>query len=368
MDQCKLSHINQDCGPILVTGHTGFKGTWLTMLLEYCGAEAVGLSLPADPKSLFTRANRLGKIQEEFFDIRDERKVNNFIERIKPRVIVHLAAQSLVLESYKNPKLTFDVNVGGLVNVLNVFGQIDSAEVMLISTTDKVYENTGNGKPFTENDALRGKDPYSASKVAAENAIFAWRELLKSSSNKKILTARAGNVIGGGDFSENRLVPDLVRAFSTNSILEIRNPVSTRPWQHVLEPLSGYLLLALNLYENDSLHGESFNFGPSSHSNFSVLNLAQEMSKYWDKVAWIDESHLNINQYEAGLLKLNCDKALHYLNWRSILSFNETVKITAEWYKSYYLNPEQIYKVTQAQISQYMTIAEENNTLKFSDV
>ena len=186
MDQSQLSHINQDCGPILVTGHTGFKGTWLTMLLEHYGVEVVGLSLPAHSESLFTRAQRLGKIQEEFFDIRDESKVGNFVQRISPRVIIHLAAQSLVLESYKNPKITFDVNVGGLVNVLNAFGQIDSSNVMLISTTDKVYENTGNGRSFIENDSLRGKDPYSASKVAAENVIFAWRELLKISSNKKI--------------------------------------------------------------------------------------------------------------------------------------------------------------------------------------
>ena len=216
VNQLQLSHINQDLGPILVTGHTGFKGTWLTMLLERCGVEVIGLSLPADPESLYARAKRLGKIQEEFFDIRDEKKVDNFIGRIKPRVIIHLAAQSLVLESYKNPKTTFDVNVGGLVNVLNVFSQIDSAEVMLISTTDKVYENVGSGRSFKENDHLRGKDPYSASKVAAENVIFAWRELFTKNSHKKFLTARAGNVIGGGDLSDNRLLPDIVRAFKSN--------------------------------------------------------------------------------------------------------------------------------------------------------
>ena len=350
MDQCKLSHINQDCGPILVTGHTGFKGTWLTMLLEYCGAEAVGLSLPADPKSLFTRANRLGKIQEEFFDIRDERKVNNFIERIKPRVIVHLAAQSLVLESYKNPKLTFDVNVGGLVNVLNVFGQIDSAEVMLISTTDKVYENTGSGKSFTENDSLRGKDPYSASKVAAENAIFAWRELLKSNSNKKILTARAGNVIGGGDFSENRLLPDLVRAFSTNSSVEIRNPMSTRPWQHVLDPILGYLIMVNKALSGDKL--EILNFGPSEKS-LSVKEVVEIATKNWQSKAEIIYGK-EISELEASTLELNSSRSREKLGWQPVWTQRQAVIESISWWRDVLIYGNDAQERCKSDIEKFM--------------
>lgn len=350
MNQKQLSHISQDIGPILVTGHTGFKGAWLTMLLEYCRAEVVGLSLPADPKSLFTRANRLGKIQEEFFDIRDERKVNNFIERIKPRVIVHLAAQSLVLESYKNPKLTFDVNVGGLVNVLNVFGKIDSAEVMLISTTDKVYENTGSGKSFTENDPLRGKDPYSASKVAAENAIFAWRELLKSNSNKKILTARAGNVIGGGDFSENRLLPDLVRAFSTNSSVEIRNPMSTRPWQHVLDPIVGYLIMVNNALSGDKL--EILNFGPSEKS-LSVKEVVEIAAKNWQSKAEIIYGK-EISELEASTLELNSSRSKEKLGWQPVWTQRQAVIESISWWRDVLIHGNDAQERCKLDIEKFM--------------
>jgi CDP-glucose 4,6-dehydratase len=329
MNRVQLSNITQNYGPILVTGHTGFKGTWLTMLLEYLGAEVVGLSLPADPESLFTRAKRMGKIQEDFFDIRDENKVNNFVGRIKPKIIMHLAAQPLVLESYKNPKLTFDVNVGGLVNLLNIFSQIDCAEIMLISTTDKVYENTGSKKPFTETDSLRGKDPYSASKVAAENAIFAWREVLKNNNRKKLLTARAGNVIGGGDFSENRLIPDLVRAFSTNSNVEIRNPMSSRPWQYVLDPIFGYLIMvdkALGGHEVEIL-----NFGPSEKS-LSVAEVVKIAEENWQSESTIiyDEE---LRELEAKSLELNSSLSREKLGWQPMWTQQQAVIESISWWK-----------------------------------
>jgi CDP-glucose 4,6-dehydratase len=329
VNQPQLSHINQDCGPILVTGHTGFKGTWLTMLLEHYGVKVVGLSLPADSESLFTRAKRFGKIQEEFFDIRDEIKVSNFVKRISPRAIIHLAAQSLVLESYKNPKLTFDVNVGGLVNILNAFSQSNSAEVMLISTTDKVYENSGTGRSFTENDPLRGKDPYSASKVAAENVIFAWRELLLNSGNKKLLTARAGNVIGGGDSSEDRLIPDLVRAFSNGSRLEIRSPLSTRPWQHVLDPLVGYIKMM-----DHSLNGskiDTLNFGPTGKS-LSVTEVVDIAMKCWpskSKITYRDSR----NHLESAILELDSSLAFQELGWSPSWTQNEAVVDSIFWWQ-----------------------------------
>jgi CDP-glucose 4,6-dehydratase len=234
-----------------------------------------------------------------------------------------------VLESYKNPKITFDVNVGGLVNVLNVFSQIDSAEVMLISTTDKVYENLGSGRSFTENDSLRGKDPYSASKVAAENAVFAWRELLKSNSNKKILTARAGNVIGGGDFSENRLVPDLVRAFSTNSSVEIRNPTSTRPWQHVLDPVVGYLMMV-----NNALSGnkpEILNFGPSEKS-LSVKEVVKIAAENWRSEANIVFGE-DLSNLEARSLELNSSASREKLGWQPVWTQQQAVTESIAWWK-----------------------------------
>lgn len=329
MNNTQLSHINQNCGPILITGHTGFKGTWLTMLLEHYGVEVVGLSLPADPNSLFSRTKRLGKIKEEFFDIRDERKVKNFIERVSPRVIIHLAAQSLVLESYKNPKLTFDVNVGGLVNLLNAFGRSDSTEVILISTTDKVYENTGSGIAFIENDSLRGKDPYSASKVAAENAVIAWREILKEDSNKKILIARAGNVIGGGDLSENRLIPDIIRAFDSGSDLVIRNPFSTRPWQHVLDPLKGYLKMIDNSLKNSSI--DTLNFGPIGKS-LSVLEVVDIATKFWPSKSKI--TYVRSKEYsESLLLELNSSLAFYELDWKPVWSQEEAVIESIAWWK-----------------------------------
>jgi CDP-glucose 4,6-dehydratase len=334
MNRGKLSHINQNCGPILVTGHTGFKGTWLTMLLEYYGVEVVGLSLPAEPESLFARTKRLGKVEEDFFDIRDENKVNRFIGRIKPRVIMHLAAQSLVLDSYKHPKHTFDTNVGGLINILEVFVQSDNAEVMLVSTTDKVYENNGAGRSFEENDCLRGKDPYSASKVAAENAIFAWRELIKSDSQKKLLTARAGNVIGGGDFSKNRLIPDLVRAFSTNSKVEIRNPRSTRPWQHVLDPIIGYLSMIDNALSGNKL--EILNFGPTEES-LSVQEVVEIAAGKWQsnsKITYREDS----SELEARSLELNSSLARKALGWKPLWNQQEAVIESMSWWKDVLIN------------------------------
>ena len=355
---------------VLVTGHTGFKGSWLASWLEILGANVVGIALdPSTEPSHYTSIKLSNKIKDLRVDIRDKDSLEAAILSIKPDFIFHLAAQALIKKSYENPLETWHINLIGTLNILEAIRKLNKPCATVLITSDKCYENVEWVWGYRETDAMGGIDPYSASKGAAEIAIHSHIRSFfpKATTKVRIASARAGNVIGGGDWSESRIVPDCIKSWAIGDKVKLRNPNSTRPWQHVLEPLSGYLLLALNLYENDSLHGESFNFGPSSHSNFSVLNLAQEMSKYWDKVAWIDESHLNINQYEAGLLKLNCDKALHYLNWRSILSFNETVKITAEWYKSYYLNPEQIYKVTRAQISQYMTIAEENNTLKFLD-
>ncbi len=355
---------------VLITGHTGFKGSWLASWLKILGANVIGIALnPSTQPSHYASIQLSNEIKDLRVDIRDKDALEEAILSTEPDFIFHLAAQALIKKSYENPLETWHTNLIGTLNILETIRKLNKPCATVLITSDKCYENVEWVWGYRETDAMGGIDPYSASKGAAELAIHSHIRSFfpKENTKVRIASARAGNVIGGGDWSESRIVPDCVKSWAIGDKVKLRNPNSTRPWQHVLEPLSGYLSLALNLYGSDSLHGESFNFGPSSNSNFSVLNLAQEMSKHWDKVSWVDESHLNINQYEAGLLKLNCDKALHHLNWRSILSFNETVKITAEWYKAYYLLPEQIYKVTQAQINEYMTIAEENDTLKFSD-
>jgi CDP-glucose 4,6-dehydratase len=325
----ELSHIQAINGPILVTGHTGFKGTWLTLLLESLNMEVIGLALPPDPESLYSRASRTGKIKEEFIDIRDSKLVNKFIDFNKPKIIIHLAAQSLVLKSYKNPKYTFEVNVNGTANLLDAAIKNDSTEVVLTTTTDKVYENIGLGKPFLESDPLKGKDPYSASKVATENVIFAWREISKGNNGPKLLTARSGNVIGGGDFSENRLMPDLVRAFSSNAELVIRNSISTRPWQHVLDPITGYLLMINNALKGSDL--EILNFGPSEKS-LQVKEVVEIATKFWgseSKVVYNEKS----NELEAETLELDSKLARNKLGWVPFWSQKNAIIDTVNWWK-----------------------------------
>ena len=329
MKHGELSHIQAVSGPILVTGHTGFKGTWLTLLLESLNMEVIGLSLPPDSESLYIRASRTGKIKEEFIDIRDSQLVNKFIEVHKPKIIIHLAAQSLVLESYKNPSYTFEVNVNGTANILDAAIKNDSTQVVLTTTTDKVYENTGLGKSFLESDPLKGKDPYSASKVATENVIFAWREISKMNKGPKLLTARSGNVIGGGDSSKNRLMPDLVRAFSSSSKLVIRNSISTRPWQHVLDPISGYLLMIEKALQGSDL--EILNFGPTEKS-LQVKEVVEIASKYWQndsKVIFKESS----NHLEAETLELDSTMARKKLGWSPCWTQENAIIETVTWWK-----------------------------------
>lgn len=325
----ELSHIQAIKGPILITGHTGFKGTWLTLLLELLGAEVIGLSLTPDPESLYSRANRNGKIKEGFIDVRDSNLVNKFIEEHKPRVIIHLAAQSLVLESYKNPRYTFEVNVNGTTNILDAAVRNESTEIVLITTTDKVYENTGSGKSFLESDPLKGKDPYSASKVAVENVIFAWQGISKVSNGPKLLTARSGNVIGGGDFSQNRLMPDLVRAFGSNSELVIRNSISTRPWQHVLDPLTGYLLMISSALQGDYV--DVLNFGPSEKS-LQVKEVVEIAAKFWKSGSKVILEE-NSNELEATTLELDSTLARKKLGWSPYWAQKEAIIETVNWWK-----------------------------------
>ncbi|MBU3585131.1 CDP-glucose 4,6-dehydratase [Polynucleobacter sp. AM-26B4] len=345
---------------VLVTGHTGFKGAWLCSWLLDLGAEVVGIALdPITAPSHFSVANLSSKIKDLRIDIRDSRSLTKAFVDVQPDFVFHLAAQALVRRSYDDPIETWHTNVIGTLNVLEALRALNKKCAAIIITSDKCYDNVEWVWGYRETDAIGGPDPYSASKGAAELLIKSHIKSFfpKETSLVRVASARAGNVIGGGDWSVDRIVPDCVKAWSAGDNVELRNPNSTRPWQHVLEPLSGYLVQAISLYQNHELHGESFNFGPIAQQNHSVLDLVKEMAKYWDKVRWSDISDNGGAPYESGLLKLNCDKALHYLNWYAVMNFEETVKMTAEWYEAYYQRSSNMFELSRSQINQYTLIA-----------
>jgi CDP-glucose 4,6-dehydratase len=290
-------------GPLLLTGHTGFKGTWMTFLLEHLDVPVVGFSLAAEKDSLFERADRTGAIPEAFAEIRDYEALEQFIDLYKPSTIIHMAAQPLVLKSYESPRETFDINVMGTVNVLDVAFKRDFVKAVIIVTTDKVYRNNNSGRTFVETDPLEGKDPYSASKVGTEAVVAAWQQIAKVSGGPRIVSVRAGNVIGGGDFARDRIIPDFVRGALSGRPVDIRNPESTRPWQHVLDPLVGYLLAIEELIFGKAL--EKLNFGPAN-SNISVLELIDIGKKFFPEISISTDFPANKNNFvEAGKLQLD---------------------------------------------------------------
>ena len=345
---------------IVITGHTGFKGSWLTAWLKLLGANVVGISLDniTNP-SHFEEAN-IGKgIEDIRLDIKDKKKLSDAINDHKPDFIFHLAAQAIVKESYDEPLNTWETNVIGSLNVLDSLKKLKKKCSVVMITSDKCYENVEWVWGYKETDTLGGADPYSASKAATEIGISSYvRSFFKPVKNIKIASARAGNVIGGGDWASNRIVPDIIKAWSSNEVVSLRYPHSTRPWQHVMEPLSGYLNLAAQLDKDESLHGESFNFGPSDNQNYSVQYLVESMSKYWNKSEW-KTIKANNKHHESGLLKLNCDKSLGLLEWRSVMNFDETVKFTIDWYIDYYKKNTNFNKITESKIKNYMKLANE---------
>ena len=346
---------------ILVTGHTGFKGTWLSLWLKQLGASVSGASIdiPSEP-SHFNAAKLTEQINDHRLDIRDGDALKKLIQDIQPDFVFHLAAQALVRPSYENPLETMATNAMGSANVLDALRALEKPVVAVMITSDKAYDNVEQVWGYREIDRLGGKDPYSASKGMAELAIRTYVESYfnAADSNVRVGIARAGNVIGGGDWAVDRIVPDCMNAWSNNEEVEIRKPYATRPWQHVLEPLSGYLLLGAELSTNRKLHGEVYNFGPPAQQNHSVLELINEMSKLWDSVRWKDISNSQQHLHEAGLLKLNCDKALFDLKWLPTLDFEETVKMTVEWYKKYYQNSKKsMCNFSISQIEEYEQLA-----------
>ena len=342
---------------VLITGHTGFKGSWLSLWLNNLGASVSGISIdiPSNP-SHFDVTNLSNQIDDYRIDILDATAVKMVVKKIQPDYVFHLAAQALVRASYENPVETMKTNAIGSANILDALRGLDNPVVVVMITSDKVYDNVEWSWGYRETDRLGGKDPYSASKGMAELVIRSFVKSFFSSkdSNVRVAIARAGNVIGGGDWAVDRIVPDCMNSWSKNNVVDIRNPDATRPWQHVLEPIRGYLVLASQLSTNLSLHSEAYNFGPHAQLNYSVRELINAMSKHWDLVQWNDTSNLKEQLHEADLLKLNCDKALMDLKWQPILEFEETVLMTVEWYRHYYQNStESMYNFTISQIEQY---------------
>lgn len=345
---------------ILITGNTGFKGSWLTVWLLKLEAIVYGISkgIPTKP-AMFEILNLRNKINYYEFDLRELGPTIKLIKEVKPDYIFHLAAQSLVYTSYNNPIDTITTNVIGTANVLEALKQSNHVCTAIIITSDKCYDNVEWLWGYKETDILGGKDIYSGSKGAAELIIHSYFHSFFKDTNKsnvKILSTRAGNVIGGGDWAEYRIIPDCVKAWSKGKKVKIRSPRATRPWQHVLEPLSGYLTAAEALVESSDLNGESFNFGPNTESSKTVEEIISDLSREFKfSTPNLAISVINKQKYhEARLLKLNCDKALYYLKWLPTLQYNDLIKFTGEWYyRFYFLDQANLYDFTEEQIRSY---------------
>ena len=346
---------------VLVTGHTGFKGSWMATWLSHLGAKVVGLSvdIPTEPSN-FNVSNVSDCIIDRRMDIRDADAVKQLVLQFQPDFVFHMAAQSLVRPSYENPLDTLTINSIGSANILDALRYVEKQVIAIMITSDKAYDNVEWVWGYRETDRLGGKNPYSASKGMAEIAIRAYIESFfnKLDSNVRVGIARAGNVIGGGDWAKDRIVSDCMNAWSNGLVVDIRSPQATRPWQHVLEPVSGYLSLASELFNKPNKHGEAYNFGPPANQDYTVGELIDGMSFYWENVRWNDVSQDCEHLHEDGLLKLNCDKALFDLDWLPTLQFEETIRMTVEWYKTYYKNSDNsMQEFTCSQIDEYMLLA-----------
>jgi len=340
---------------VFLTGHTGFKGSWFSILLNLLGAKIVGYSLKPDKKfSLFYLANLNKEINASIIgDIRNYNKLKKSILKFRPDFIVHMAAQSLVRESYIDPKYTYEVNTMGTVNILNILNEINFIKSALIVTTDKVYRNNNKKNFYKENDVLGGLDPYSNSKSCAELVVNSYNHSFLKKKNISAITARAGNVIGGGDFSADRILPDYFRSLFKTKNLILRSPNSIRPWQHVLDPLYGYLLLLMKLYKKQKITNDSFNFGPNKSSNKSVIDVINLVNKdFNNSVRVIKKNNNSKYYYESKILMLNSDKSKKILNWQPKYNLEQSIKLTSFWFKEL-LAKKNILKVTQKQIMNY---------------
>ena len=345
---------------VLLTGHTGFKGSWLASWLLRLGAEVHGLALDPEPhETLFGKLDLQGTLASDFrVDIRDQEKVRQAIAKVQPEIVLHLAAQPLVRKSFDQPVETFATNVMGSVHVLDAIRMLDAPCAVVMVTTDKCYENREWLHAYREEDAMGGYDPYSASKGCAELVTSSYRRsFFDSDASHRVASARAGNVIGGGDWAIDRIVPDIFRAVFAGDSVPVRNRHATRPWQHVLEPLSGYLWLAARLVSDDadrSTMCSAFNFGPNLASNRTVADVAEAILSHTGG-GWTDQSDSNA-PHEASKLNLAIDRAYHLLEWKPVWDFDQTIKVTADWYMQEHDGADAA-KITSEQIKSYETAA-----------
>lgn len=343
---------------VLITGHTGFKGSWLSIWLKEIGAKVVGYGLdPHTENDNFVVTGLENKIIDIRGDIRDEFKLQQVFDKYKPEIVFHLAAQPLVRLSYENPKETYEINVMGTLNVLECIRKSEDVKVGVMITTDKCYENKEQIWPYREDDPMGGYDPYSSSKGCCELLISSYRNSFMNPKDydkhgKAIASVRAGNVIGGGDWSKDRIVPDCIRALMESKYIEIRNPNAIRPWQHVLEPLSGYLLLASKMYQDGVSYCSGWNFGPEVQSIVKVENIAQSIIEAWPSGKWINVSSKD-KPHEAKLLSLDITKVKNYLKWNPIWNIKDCVNYTVDWYKNFIDNKD-MYSFCKQQIVTYV--------------
>ncbi len=345
---------------VLVTGHTGFKGSWLALWLKELGAQVIGYSLPPPTTPSHFAATRLEeKIIHIEGDIRDFEKLQQAITHYQPEIIFHLAAQAIVLDSYADPKATFEINAQGTVNVLEAARHCEAVQAMVMITTDKCYDNKEWIWGYRENDPLGGQDPYSASKAMAELAIAAYQKSFFKENGPAVASARAGNVIGGGDFSPHRTLPDSMKALIEGKPIQIRNPHSIRPWTSVLDPLSGYLWLGVCLLEEGRPYAQAWNFGPLENPGIAVHTLVEKAIELWGEGEWVNASKSNIKP-EMKMLRLAWDKAANDLNWRPVYNWEESVKETIDWFKAYAAGHD-MYEVAVSHIEDHAVKASELN-------
>jgi CDP-glucose 4,6-dehydratase len=337
---------------IFITGHTGFKGSWLTYILYLSGAKIAGYSLkPKNKYDNFYLLKLDKKIKNFYSDVRNQKNLSSKIKKFKPDIIFHLAAQPLVKESYDDPQFTFSTNIIGTMNVLETIRKMKSVKAAMIITSDKCYKNYEKKNGYSENDELGGEDPYSASKAAAENIFFSYlKSFFKNKKRIGLVSVRAGNVIGGGDWSKDRIIPDLIKSLILKNKFIIRSPKSTRPWQHIFDLLNGYLILSKKIYSNDKFNG-SWNFGPNK-SHVTVQEVISKLIKILGvKKSFFVKKNKKIK--ETGLLSLKVNKSKKYLKWESKLSLNQTLKIIADWYLCYINDKKNIENFSEKQIKRF---------------
>lgn len=344
---------------VLVTGHTGFKGSWLSIWLHELGAEVIGIGLePFSERDNFVLSGIGKKIKADIrADIRDGNRIKFIFSEFQPEIVFHLAAQPLVRLSYNNPVETYETNVMGTINIMEAIRCTESVKVAVMITTDKCYENKEQIWGYRENEPMGGYDPYSSSKGAAEIAISSWRRSFFNpldygiKHNVSIASVRAGNVMGGGDWALDRIIPDCIKALEAGEPINIRNPKAIRPWQHVLEPLSGYMLLAKRMWDEPTIYCESWNFGPQAESITPVWDVAQDVVKYYGSGTLNDVSNSDA-LHEAKLLMLDISKAKFLLGWEPKMNIHQCINLTVDWYNRY--SKENVYQLCVNQINQYL--------------